>query len=170
MILRNMSKHVDEMTKTKFLSEFSLRMKDSEYSAEFRREVIECGVKGYEKQVKRDEDGICPMYRQKGYKADEREKEKRLKKMSWYKPFNPVLFCPPTPNSKLANELKSIAKETSEKILMKIKVVERAGVSIRSKLPGLVEDMESQHDESKCFVHSNGGKGNCRIEGVVYRG
>ena len=120
--------------------------------------------------MKRDEDGVCPMYRPKGYKAEEREKKKRLKKVSWYKPFNTVLFCPPTPNSALANELRSIAKETSEKIPMKIKVVEKAGVSIRSKLPGLVENMECQHDKSKCFVHRNGGKGNCRVEGVVYKG
>ena len=51
-ILRNTKKELPDYIKTKFLSEFALRMKESGYSEKFRREIIEGGVKGYENQNK----------------------------------------------------------------------------------------------------------------------
>ncbi len=51
---------------------------------------------------------------------------------------------------------------------MNIKVVERAGTCIRNMLPGLTEK-ECSNDSEQCFIHKNGGKGNCRVEGVVYK-
>ena len=87
-------------------------MKDGGYSAQFRKGVLECGVKGYNKQVQRDKDGVCPLYRPKGYLSEERYRKKEIRKMASYKPFDPVLFCPPTPNSKLAKDFRKIAEDT----------------------------------------------------------
>ncbi len=50
-------------------------MKESGYSAQFRQEVIECGVKGYEKQVERDRKRECPLHRHKGYEFKERQRK-----------------------------------------------------------------------------------------------
>ncbi len=55
-ILRNTKRELHKDLKTKYLSEFAWRMKESGYSAQFRQEVIECGVKGYEKQVEKEEE------------------------------------------------------------------------------------------------------------------
>ena len=90
--------------------------------------------------------------------------------MSWYRPFNTVLFCPPTPGSKLAKGLQKVAEDTSKRSLMRIKVVERAGITLKSQLPGLQEKEECMNNKDTCFVHKYGGKGNCRAEGVVYKG
>lgn len=168
--LRNTKRSLPEEVKTNFLSEFALRMKDSGYTCKFRKEVIEGGVKAYEKQVVRDETGQCPLYRPKGYKKDERAKKKAISKVSWYKPFDTVLFCPPTPGSRLANSLKTIAKDIRDKRPMNIHVVERAGVALKTKLPGLKEQEECLNTKEDCIIHKHGGKGNCRASSVVYKG
>ena len=62
---------------------------------------------------------------------------KVLAKTSWYRPYNTVIFCPPTPGSTLANKLRLIVKEEEKRTGVRIKVVERAGVKLQHMLPGL---------------------------------
>lgn len=159
-----------EDLKILFLNTFSLRMKDSGYDERFREEVIKSGMEGYQKQVERDRSGVCPLHRPKGYNEEERKKKKQIQKASWYRPYQTVLFCPPTPDSTLAKQLRHIAENATrdQGILIRIKVVETAGVSIMSQLPGLKEEEDCGRE--KCVVHGTGGKGNCRSESVVYRG
>ena len=88
-----------DVIRNNFLSEFSLRMKISGYSEQFRFEVISSGVACYEKQLARAAQGICPLYRPKGYNEEQRRKKNLTKKRSWMRPFSTVLFCPPTPYS-----------------------------------------------------------------------
>ena len=47
-------------------------------------------------------------------------------------------------------------------------MVERAGMSIRSLLPGL--ENEHKCNRQDCVVHTSAGRGNCDQENVVYRG
>ena len=170
-ILRNTKKELPETVKNKLLSEFSSRMRDSGYSDKMRREVIESGVKGYEKQVSRDEIGECPLHRPKGYMNEERQKQKQLNRNAWYRPFDTVLFCPPTPKGQLAKQLRAIAHRTSEEMPMKIKIVEKAGISMKTLLPGLqiTEKCQNNNNKTDCFIHKNDGRGNCRTENVVYK-
>ena len=60
------------------------------------------------RQLARSVAGTCPLYRPMGYKAEDRSRKKLISKRSWYKPFSTVLFCPPTPGSQLATELRRI--------------------------------------------------------------
>ena len=143
-------------------------MMESQYPEKFRREVMEGGIRGYEKQVQRHNEGICPLHRPKGYEADERSRKKNVQRVAWYKPYDTVLFCPPTPSSKLAKQLKTIADDTYKNTHMRIKVVEKAGIKIKSLLPGLKEKEPCRRVE--CFIHKNGGKGKCKTENVVYEG
>ena len=167
-ILRNTSRAHPDNVKNEFLSEFSLRMKESGYPSKFRLGVITCATKAYQKQLKKDQDGICPMYRPKGYQEETRRKKKEINKMSWYKPYETVLFCPPTPRSELFKQLNNIAQDSVKAGGLKIKVVERAGRSIKSLMPGL--DKGSTCGRQDCFVHSSGKRGDCNAEGIVYMG
>ena len=167
-ILRNTKKELPDSVKNDLLSEFSLRMMMSGYSEKFRMEVISSGVAGYEKQLARAEAGTCPLYRPKGYMKEERRKEKLIKKRSWYKPFSTVLFCPPSPGSQLAKELRKVAEEETRGKGWTVKVVERAGVKLAHQVPGLKEPTECKKED--CFIHISGGKGDCRKEGVMYKG
>lgn len=166
-ILRNTSKRVETKDKIYLLNEFSLRLKLSGYKEKARQTIIKSGMEAYENQVKRDEDGIRPMYRPKGYKEEERRKKKARNKTSWYKPHDSVLFIPPTPKGELLEKMKEIVDSVG-KGKITVKIVERAGKKLKSILPGLKEETNCNRED--CVVHKNGGRGNCNIEGAVYRG
>ena len=167
-ILRNTKHDLPEHIRNSFLSEFSLRMKMSGYSEQFWFEVISSGMTCYEKQLARAADGTCPLYRPKWYKAEERRRKKDIQKRSWYKPFTTILFCPPSPNSQLAKELRKVAEEETKGNGWTVKVIERAGVKLQFQVPGLREPTEC--GKGDCFLHTTGGKGDCRKEGLVYKG
>ena len=122
----------------------------------------------YEKQLARDEAGTCPLYRPKGYMEKERKRKKILKRTSWYKPFMTVLFCLPSSGSKLALELRKVVKEETKGKDWQVKVIKRAGLKLMHQLPSLREPTECSKDD--CFTHTSGGRGDCRKEGVLYRG
>ena len=133
-----------------------------------RLEVIQRGIEAYEKQVERDISGTCPLYRPKGYNKVQRKKRKARAKVSWYKPYDTVLFCPPTPKSELARKFKDIIEKQKAEGGVNIKVVEKAGIKLATLLPGLREEENCGRDN--CFVHSTGGRGNCNRENIVYKG
>ena len=167
-ILRNTKRDLPESVKTDFLSEFSLRMKLSGYSARFRMEVIKSGMICYDRQLAREEAGQCPLYRPKGYKKAERKKKKLVSRRGWYKPFSTVLFCAPSPGSELAGKLRKVVEEETKGKGWSVKVIERAGIKLQHQVPGLKEPDSCSKDD--CFIHTTGGKGDCRKEGLVYKG
>ena len=140
-------------------------MKLSGYSEQFRYKVISSGVACYEKQLARAAQGICPLYRPKGFKEEERRRKKMTKKRSWMRPFSTVLFCPPTPNSELAKSLRKIAEEETKDNGWSVKVIEIAGTKLQHQVPGLKEPSDCGKDD--CFQHKTGGQGDCRKEGLV---
>ena len=62
---------------------------------------------------------------------------------------------------------KVVEQETSDKG-WSVKVIERAGVKLQYQLPGLKEPSSCSKDD--CFIHTSRGKGDCRKEGLVYKG
>ena len=155
-ILRNTSRDAPVEVKRFFLSEFSQRMRMSGYPEQFRKEIIEGGLKGYEKQLKRNDEGECPLHRPKGYRTEERRREKMVKKRSWYKPYESVIFCPPTPGGELAKRMRRITQNVSERHNINVKVVERAGVKLRSQLTKDANKVGCRNRDN-CIVHRNGG-------------
>ena len=129
--------------------------------------MIEEGVRAYEKQLERAERGEIPLYRPKGYEEEERIRKKMRSKSSWCKPFDTVVFIPPTPDGELAKRIRKVAKELG-KDEIKVKVVEEAGKKLRTILPGMTK--ETNCGRVDCLMHSMGSRGDCNVEGVVYRG
>ena len=168
-MMRNTSREQPEEVRKFFLSDFSQRMRMSGYQEKFRREIITSGMRGYERMLRNNDEGVCPLHRSKGYRKEERMKEKYVKKRSWYKPCDAVLFCPSTPRGELAQRMRKVTNEVSERHRMKVKVIERGGVSIKNQLMRR-KDKNRCRNREECIVHGNGGKGDCSIEGVVYRG
>ena len=104
-ILRNTKGSLPWLDKAEHISQFVLRMKDSGYSEKFRLEIVQGGIRCFEKQVERDVSGECPLYRPGEFQREERDKAKKLKRVAWQKPSDSVLFVPPTPGSVLAKGL-----------------------------------------------------------------
>ena len=166
--IRNTSRNLPEEVRNNALSELSFRMKESGYNAAVRYKVLQDGVKTFEKQLQRDQNGECPLYRPKGYQQEARRCKKALSKVAWYRPHNSVLFIPPTPGSTLKKQMMEVATELEEGSGMKIRIVERAGIKLQHLLPG--HKNQSECTAGDCFLHTSGGKGSHESEGIVYRG
>ena len=97
--------------------------------------------------------------------AEERIWKKLINKKLWYKSFTTILFCPPSPDSQLTVGLRRIVEQETKGKDWSVKVVERAGVKLQHQVPGLKES--SSCTKVDCFIHTSGGKGDCRREGLV---
>ena len=64
----------------------------------------------------------------------ERRRRKQIKKSAWFRPSDSVLFCPATPNSELATRQRKVVEEEGRRLGVKVRVVERAGMSMRQQL------------------------------------
>ena len=111
--------------------------------------------------LKCDTDGSRPLYRPRGWNRDERVKEKRAKKVEWYKHggYESVVFVPATPKSALQKTFKEALRDSG----LRVRVVERAGHTVKNFLqrsnPFQTPTCVKMED---CFVCSTGGKGSCR--------
>ena len=91
------------------------------------------------------------MYRPKIWKEREREQERHVKKLNWYKKGNmkSVMFIPYTPDSTLP-------------------IFERAGISWKCQLQKSEPFVGKNCGRNNCFPCISGGKGSCRSVGINY--
>ena len=74
-------------------------LKNSNYSTEFRKEVLASGINGHNKIIDDEMNGTRPMYRSKGWKRSARWLDKQNKKKTRLGNFKSCVFVPPTPGS-----------------------------------------------------------------------
>lgn len=141
-------------------------MQFSGYQKKFLLEIINSAVNAYEKMAKRERDGIRPMYRDRRWNWEEREKKKREDKANWYKKggYQSVVFVPATPDSELSKKL----KEEVSKSKYKIRVVELSGRTLQSQLQRSDPFKGQVCSRKNCAICSTGGKGPCDRNGVTY--
>ena len=158
---------------------YMLRLQFSGYDQKFREEVLRSALQAHENIKKAVDKGKRPLYRSKMWRKNERAREKRGKKTSWYKKklsekegeevekdkqYKSVLFVQPTRGSKL----KKLYEEAVSKSKCEVKVVERAGVNVRNKLQKSYPFELEKCGCEDCFVCESGGKGNCKRDNVTY--
>ena len=66
------------------LDKFMLKLKNSGYSQKFRTEILDSGLKAFQKMVDEDRSGIKPMYRSREWNQDERHSMKVKKRVNWW--------------------------------------------------------------------------------------
>ena len=140
-ILRNCSRSLPWESRAAHLSDFSLRMKLSGYTAKYREAVITSALSAWEKQLELDRSGECPLYRPRSWRKDERSKKKEMKKQGWFRQLGGksndfALFCPSSPGGRLAEKWKQVVEEMRESSggLIKAYVAEKTGVPISALL------------------------------------
>ena len=159
----NIKQHIDEYT---------MRLQFSGYSEQFRKQVVRSAIIAHERIKEKVENGERPLYRRRKWKQNERAKSKRSKKENWYKQkvqneekeYMSVLFVQPTEGSVLRKKY----EEVIEKSTCNVKVVERAGMSIKRQIQNSYPFEQKVKCGDKCFVCVSGGKGNCRRSNVNY--
>ena len=165
-ILLNCSKDMHWNEKVVHLQKFSDRLQYSGYDAKMRYEIIDSAVKVYQK-IRQDEvEGKRPMYRECGWRYEERESAKIEKRSNWYRRggYHSVVFVPSTPGS----SLKKRFDEEIKKSEFKIRVVEKAGRSLKDSFQKSNPFRESNCKRTACPVCTTSGKGRCDQINVTY--
>ena len=92
------------------------------------------------------------------FNKENRKNKKKLKRVAWQRPAESVLFLPPTPRAELANMVQEVLKKSR----WRIKVIERAGKSVKQLLTKSDPLSTTDCGSEACFVHTTGGTGDCR--------
>ena len=141
-------------------------MQFSGYVKKFRAEIIRSALNAYEKLRRAETDGERPLYRPKTWKTLEREKERKEKKNNWYKKggYDSVMFVPATPGSVLMKKYRNEVEKSG----LKIRIVEKAGMSLKQQLQRSDPFKPLRCGREDCFVCTSGGKGSCKSMEVNY--
>ena len=166
-ILLHCSKYLEWNTVCTHINRFMKKMQFSGYSQPFRYTVVNSAINAMKIIREKESLGIRPMYRPKEWRRVEREKEKVEKRRTWYKSggFDSVLFVPSTPESKLKN----LYQREIMKSGFRVKVVETASASLKSRLQTSNPFKPRRCGRIDCFVCTTEGEGNCNPEGITYK-
>ena len=155
------------------------QLKMSGYSEQDRYEILKSGFNHYNKLQSQQVEGIRPFYRSCNFDKDKRIKDKKTKKINWFKlscnnkqqnQFSSVFFVPATPGSKLLHMLKKCEENNKINDNCRIKFIETSGRKFIDQLR--VKDPFNLPcpPEEKCLLckSSKNGTSNCKISNVGY--
>ena len=117
-----------------------LKLKNSGYNQKFRKEILDSGLKAFQKMKEDDKNNVKPMYRSRDWNAEERQLSKAKKKFNWWNTekskiqYKSVLFVTPTPGGVLAKELRKREEELNKNNKERIKIEEKGGLKIKDIL------------------------------------
>ena len=141
--LRNTQVELGKEVQAKHLNEFMIKLRNSGYTAKYRKQILDSAFKAFEEMVKADQSGEKPLYRDKNWKKDIRKEQKEYNHLNWYKncrsklrgvndiEYKTVLFVPVTKGGLLAKELKKREDEVNRYSKTRIKIVEDGGVQLK---------------------------------------
>ena len=166
--------HLPWSHKASLLTEFSWRLKVSGYSQGFKSKIISEGITGYVntliKRVKED----IPFNRSRELIRSQ-SKKRRVTSRNWFNSgdstSSSVLYEPATPNSTLAKMLQKHEMDNNQGRNFRVKIVEKAGRSLKSILAPNYPWSFSKCEDIDCFPCSSSTgkiKVHCRTPGVVY--
>ena len=118
-----------------------LKLKNSGYTQKFRTEILDSGMKAYQKMLEEDKNGTKPLYRSRNWNEEERQASKTKKKFNWWNTekskiqYKTVLFVTPTPGGVLAKALRKREEELNRNNPERIKIEEKGGLKIKDFLP-----------------------------------
>ena len=164
--LRNTQVELGKDVQTKHLNNFMIKMRDSGYTALYRKQILSSALNAFEKMVNDDQSGTKPLYRDKNWNKESRKEQKEGKHINWYKnggtektgsgtkslEYKSVLFVPVTKGGKLAKELKKREEELNRFKKERIKIVEDGGVQLKNFLVQKDPFPTSKCEKKKCLI------------------
>ena len=149
------------------VNQMMMRMQFSGHKEQFRKEIVLSAMKAYDTIRDKDKKGTQPMYRPKNWNYKEREIEKRNKRNNWFKKKgdDTVIFLPATPGSILKKQYDQVIKNSD----FKIKVVEKAGKNLKSRLQKSHPFQKKPCSKvDQCVMCTRDKGSNCRTNNVTY--
>ena len=136
-IMKNTSQELPEDLKTQLLSEFSGQMRSSGYGARYRLEIIKSAMTAFDKMREEQEHSGRPINRPHSYTSARLGKRRKCQQNhsgAKRAANSTVMFVPATPHGKLANMLSESERKMAQERGWRIKIVERGGQKISSRL------------------------------------
>ena len=167
-IMRNVSRLCPEYEREKHIQEYMLRLQISGYETRERINIYQKAKKRFQTMVKNDEDGICPLYRGKFWNRPERARKRNEKKHNWFskKGHKATFFVEATPDEMLRKKCQKILQNCD----LPIKVVEKAGTSLKQKLVRSDPYKKNHCSRASCKECPKIENGTCQSREVVYLG
>ena len=154
---------VDEGMVGDLIDKFRHKLLFSGYSHVEREIIVSEGISRYTNIVKEAESGVRPLYRSSEWQKESRAVQRIVKGRTWSK-ADSVVFVQATPGELLKKEIEKVMKEAG----FKVKVVEKAGRSVKSILQRSDVSPSLMCLDVDCPICLTAGKGKCEVEGVVY--
>ena len=159
--MQNTTEMLDQSERDTVINEYIKKLTFSGYGRKQVKEIIECGLRGYEKKLEKAKRAGCELHREACDTLKTRQKKKLLAKTTWYKkkkkvdekeekdsrrkpgtsqgktttttppPTVSVLFVPKTEGGELATRLRNEEEIISQITGDKIKIQERSGTMIK---------------------------------------
>ena len=126
--------------------------------------IVSEGVSRYVNIVKKTEEGIRPLYRSSQWQRENRAINRLVKEKTWHS-SDLVIFVQSTPGELLKKEVQKIVVDAG----FNVRVVEKGGRTLKSKLQRSDVAPRSVCLDEDCPICLTEGKGKCEVEGVVYR-
>ena len=196
--MQNIDENIPESERIEVIDNYIDRLLVSGYKVDQIREIIESGLKGYIRKLKRAKKSENPLHRPAASTLQSRIK-KLTEKSSWYKkkpntlnssnnpPSNSnsnkppnqntspkvisVMFVQKTPDSLLANRLREADRKLLEISGYRLRIVERAGLKLRSLLHKSDPWDGQKCSDKRCLICTNSynKKFGCSKRNIAYK-
>ena len=97
-----------------------------------------------------------------------------MKRAAWFRPADAVLFLPATPDSLLADKTREVVNQEGKRLGLNVKVVERAGISLKQQLVKTDLGMGDPCPQGDCVIcltnPGEGGSLHHHRSGCLYEG
>ena len=138
--------------KVRLMEDFAEMLLESGYPEYFRAGILRAALTGYNKQAEADFRGSVPLYRPREWQQEERRRKKLIKKASWYRPADVVLFLPATPDAGLASRIRGVVEEEGRRLGLAARVVERGGTNLKQQLVKTDLGYDGQCPQGDCLL------------------
>ena len=148
------------------VSYYVRRMSYCGYEDKFRYMVVRMAVARHKKRLERWKEGKGMFDDRRS--EDERRETSARKRRDWYKSdgkYDSVMFVQPTEGSELKKRIQQIAKRNN----VKVKVVEKAGLTVKKVLQKSNPFGKVKCHREDCEVCKFGKPGDCRTRGCGYQ-
>ena len=165
-VLLNCSQYLPWADVAQHASKMVLRMQFSGFPKKFRYEVVCSALSAYDNILEKVRSGERPLYRPFEWDRENRDRDKATKVVDWYKAggYESVMFVQSTPKSILKRRF----QEEIDKSGLKVRVLEKAGRSIKQVLQRSDPFKAPVCDRAGCLLCGTGGRGSCWKDGINY--